>query len=710
VNATRIVFDPLVVWPVIWAIAALAAVLVALALWRGLPGWWLRALAALSVIAALSQPSLQTEERTPLSDIVILVIDRSASQSLPGREDQIAAAAARIEAEIAALPNTELRTVTLRDGADNAGSLAMAALAQALAEEPRARVAGAILLSDGQIHDIGLVPDMPAPLNLLLTGRAADWDRRLMVTTAPAFGIIGEPLTLTLRIEEQGRIPPGEAGRMVDLDIAVDGNPPETFTVPVDEDLELPVTLSHGGQNVIQLTVAAAVGELTDRNNAAVIQINGVRDRLRVLLVSGEPHAGERTWRNLLKSDSAVDLVHFTILRPPEKQDGVPVSELSLIAFPTRELFVEKIDEFDLIIFDRYKMRGILPSAYLDNIRDYVLNGGAVLISAGPDFASVESLYYSGLGEIMPAAPTGRVVDEGYVPTVTDLGQRHPVTEGLEAAAGTPEPAAGEAGGETPPWGRWLRIIEVADARGQVVMEGAGERPLLLLDRAGEGRVALLTSDQAWLWSRGFEGGGPQLELLRRLAHWLMKEPQLEEEALSVAAEGQTLTITRRTLTEGERSVTVTAPDGTATSLPLAETAPGRFTAEWTAPDIGLFRFSDGELERVYALGPAAPREFEETIATGDKLAEALAATNGGTWRLEDGAPDIRQVRAGRPATGRGWVGITPRDAYVTTNLRVLPALPAWAFLLIAALLTLAAWLREGRGGGRKDGAASAPA
>ena len=98
------------------------------------------------------------------------------------------------------------------------------------------------------------------------------------------------------------------------------------------------------------------------------MQINGVRDRLRVLLVSGEPHAGERTWRNLLKSDASVDLVHFTILRPPEKQDGVPVDELSLIAFPTRELFIEKIEDFDLIIFDRYRRRGILPSLYLENI------------------------------------------------------------------------------------------------------------------------------------------------------------------------------------------------------------------------------------------------------------------------------------------------------------------------------------------------------
>ena len=691
----QVVFDPLLPWPALWAGAALALVMVAFAAWRGLRGWWLRALAAICLLAAVAQPSLQSEERRPLSDIVLLVVDESASQKIADRAEQTAAAASRIEAEVAALPNTELRKITVADGADDTGTLAMTALSQALAEEPRARVAGAILVSDGQVHDLDLAPDMPAPLNVLLTGHERDWDRRLLVKTAPAFGIIGEPLSLTLRVDEQGQVPGPLAGRPVALRIAVDGGAEQVVSVPVGQDIELPLMLDHGGQNVVQLTLDTAEGELTDRNNAAVVQINGVRDRLRVLLVSGEPYAGERTWRNLLKSDSAVDLVHFTILRPPDKQDGVPVSELSLIAFPTRELFVEKIKEFDLIIFDRYRLRGILPAAYLDNIRDYVLAGGAVLVAAGPDFASAESLYHSGLGEVMPARPTARVVEGGFTPRVSDLGQRHPVTEGLEAGYA---PEGGQQGKEgAPTWGRWLRAVELADPRGQVVMDGPQGAPLLILNHEGEGRVALLASDQAWLWGRGFEGGGPQLDLLRRLAHWLMKEPDLEEEALTATAEGQSLTITRRTLGEGAHEVTVTAPDGTETTLPMTEVAPGRYQATYQAPDIGLYRLKEGDLERVTALGPAAPREFEETIATEDKLSAAVTPTRGGFQRLEDGVPGLRQVREGRPASGRGWIGITPRDAYQTLDVKIAPLLPAWAFLLIAALLSLSAWMREGR-------------
>ncbi len=681
-----VIFDPLLPWAVLSGAALLAAAFLGLAVWRGLSGWWLRGLSALALLLAIANPSLQREERAPLSDIVLLIVDESASQRLSDRPAQTEDAIDRVRAEIAAMDNTELRVVTLEDAQDDGGTLLMSALSEAMAEVPRARLAGAILLTDGQLHDIDHAPDMPAPLQTLLTGRQSDWDRRLIVKNAPAFAIIDEEVQLTLRIDDQGAVPEA-AGASAELSIAVDGGAPEVYTVPVGRDLDLPVTLSHGGMNVIQFQLAEAEGELTDRNNAAVIQINGVRDRLRVLLVSGEPHPGERTWRNLLKSDSSVDLVHFTILRPPEKQDGVPVTELSLIAFPTRELFLEKVDEFDLIIFDRYKRRGILPSIYLDNVRDYVEKGGAVLIAAGPDFASADSLYRSPLSEILPAAPTARVIEEGYRPEITDLGARHPVTEGLKDAwTGN--------GGE---WGRWFRLIELEANRGQTVLGGVGGRPLLVLDRVGEGRVALMASDHAWLWNRGFEGGGPQLELLRRLAHWMMKEPELEEEALSAVAEGQSLTITRRSLQDAPRSVEITGPDGTVTVLPLEETQPGKYTGVFEGPEIGLYRLRDEALETVVGLGPAAPREFEETIATGDKLEAAVRATRGGILPLERGAPDIRQVREGRVAAGRGWIGITPRDAYLTADVTIVPLAPAWAFLLLAALLSVGAWLREGR-------------
>ncbi len=689
--SNTLIFDPLISWPLLGAIAFFAVATVFLAAYKRLVGWWLRASCAFILIAALGNISIQREDRVPLPDIVIALVDQTSSQMLSDRDVQTERALTDLETKIAARSDAELRVVRLEDSLHDSGTTLMTALSKALGKEPIGRVAGFVLITDGIAHDIELAPHLPAPLHVLLTGQKDDWDRRLIVRNAPSFAIMGEQVSLTLRIEDQGAAPNQRV--TVPLFITVDGGQRLDFEVPLAQDIEIPLSLPHGGINVLQFETPMAEGELTDRNNAAIVQINGVRDRLRVLLVSGEPYAGERTWRNLLKSDSSVDLVHFTILRPPEKQDGVPVNEMSLIAFPTRELFMEKIDEFDLIIFDRYRRRGILPNSYLANIADYVINGGAVLVAGGPEFGSAESIYRSPLGEILPGVPSARMFERGFVPKISELGAKHPVTEGLSDLGYAPTQADG-----LPTWGRWLRQIEVeASLEAEVVMTGVDNAPLLLLDRIGEGRVALLASDQAWLWDQGFEGGGPQQELLRRLAHWMMKEPELEEEALWLEANGNKITVIRRTLETEVEGVTVTAPDGVTTGIELTQKSAGRFEALFEAPMIGLYKFRQGEKEAVIAVGPAAPKEFEETIATGAKLAPIVDIKRGGIFAISDGLPDVRMVQEDRPAAGRGWIGITPREAYRSTTVSVKPLAPTWLLLLLAASMMIGAWVREGR-------------
>ncbi len=698
---TGLSFDPLLPWPLVGAVGLLAALVAAWSLWRGLKGWFWRGLAGLAAALALAGPALESGIRNALSDIVILLDDRSASQSLPGRAAQSDAAVDDLARKLATLPGTELRRVTLGD--DPEGSLLGTALTRALAAEPQTRLAAVIAVTDGLIHDAAQLPaTAAAPVHVLLTGQPADWDRRLVIEKAPAYGLIGQPVAIRLRIEDQGAVPPEVAQTPARLRILLDGEESRVLDLPPGIPLDLPVVPEHAGQNVVSIGFDAPGGgapELTDRNNSAAVQIQGVHDRLRVLLVSGEPHAGERTWRNLLKSDANVDLIHFTILRPPDKMDAVPVDEMSLIAFPTQELFMERIRDFDLIIFDRDRVRGILTPQYYDNIRRYVEEGGAVLVSAGPEMSTVESLNLSPMGAILPGRPTGQVYDEPFLPRLTDEGRRHPVTAGLTGAP--------VEGGDQH-WGRWLRMSQVVpDPRAQVVMTGASDEPLLILNRVGKGRVALMTSDQVWLWGRGFEGGGPQLELLRRIAHWSMKEPELEEEALlaDVSAE-LAVTITRRTMAETAKPVRITRPDGQTETVALAEAGPGRFTGRWTAPGPGLYRMTDGDISRVLALGPAAPREFEETVASGAGLTPLAEATQGGVLRLSDGIPDLRLVRPGRPAHGQGvagdWLGITPRDAASVTGLTHRPLLPGWAWLLLVAGLALAGWLAEGRGWGRR--------
>ncbi|WP_166418890.1 hypothetical protein [Cochlodiniinecator piscidefendens] len=677
-----IIFDPLVSLPMLIACIGLAILTVFFAFWRGLAGVWWRGFAALVLVCAIANPALQQEERDTLNDIVLVVVDDTSSQRIGGREAQTEEALNDLSRRISGRSNTDLHVVRFGDSDGDQGSLLAAAITTALADIPQSRLAGVVVLSDGLIHDVDAMPSLSAPVHLLRSGFADDWDRRLSIRNAPGYAILGEEVTLTLRIDDMGAPPLPE--REAEVQVSINGEAPLAFRVPIGVDLDVPVMLPHGGMNTIQFTTAAQGLELTDRNNTALVQINGVRDRLRVLLVSGEPHPGERTWRNLLKSDSSVDLVHFTILRPPEKQDGVPVNELSLIAFPTRELFLDKIDDFDLIIFDRYQLRGILPSAYLDNVARYVERGGAVLVAAGPDFATANSLYHSALADVLPAAPTARVFEEGYRPEVSEIGSRHPVTEDLMEGLTD--------------WGRWFRLIQLsAPERGQTIMTGVDGQPLLVLDRVGEGRVALLASDHSWLWSRGFEGGGPQAELLRRLAHWMMKEPELEEEALWAEVRGQSMTIVRRTLEESVPDVEITLPDGAVVVRPLTQVSPGQYEVVFDGPVVGLYRLSDGIEDAVVVLGPSAPREFVDTIASDDALTPIVAVMRGGMIGMEEGMPNLRNVRAGRPAAGRGWIGLTPKGAYLTTDVVIRPALPAWLFLLIAVGLMIAGWMREGR-------------
>ena len=253
-----------------------------------------------------------------------------------------------------------------------------------------------------------------------------------MLITTPRFGIVGQSQTISYRVEDQGASP-GTA----QITVKRDGETIDTRSVRVGQQVNVSVQIPHPGANIVEIEASPLENELTLINNRAVVSIDGVRDKLRVLLVSGEPHSGERTWRNLLKSDASVDLVHFTILRPPEKQDGTPINELSLIAFPTRELFQQKINEFQLIIFDRYARQGVLPIAYFDNIARYVRAGGAVLVSAGPDYASTTSIWRTPLDTVLPAEPVG-VTEKPFYAHLSDAGKRHPVTRGLEGSASEP--------------------------------------------------------------------------------------------------------------------------------------------------------------------------------------------------------------------------------------------------------------------------------
>lgn len=680
-------FEPLLPWAVIAVAGALGlAVLLALAAGRA-RGLVLRALAFALLLAALANPVIRSEDRQPLPDIAVAVVDRSLSQQTGQRTKQTDAAIEALKQAVARLPNTELRTVVVKSDASNEdeGTLAFEVLNRALADIPPDRFAGAVMITDGEVHDAPQDPDkngIGGPLHALISGSKSEKDRQIVVEKAPRFGMVGQEQTISFRLDEVNG-----PGQPVPVSIAIGGQAPITVDVSPGETIEVPVTVDHAGQNIVEITAPPLDGEISQQNNRAVAVIEGVRDRLRVLLVSGEPHPGERTWRNLLKADASVDLVHFTILRPPEKQDGTPTKELALIAFPTRELFVDKLDQFDLVIFDRYRRQSVLPEAYMFNIAQYVRNGGAVLIASGPDLAAEDGLYSTPLSDIMAAIPTGEVVEQPFKPELTDQGKKHPVTKDLPGSDGA-----------TPSWGRWFRLVDTTTTKsGETVMAGPGGKPLLVLSRQDEGRVAQLLSDQGWLWARGFEGGGPQTELLRRLAHWLMKEPDLEEEALTAKQQRNNLVIERRTMADSAAPVEVTLPSGKTETVTLREVSPGRFQGSLPVTEAGLHRMSDGKLVAVAATGNGDAREMSNLLATTSVLGPVAKATGGSTHWLEDGMPQLVKVEAGRQMAGAGWIGLRANDSY---RVQAVSDTPLFATLLsLAALLMVlgATWFREGR-------------
>jgi len=685
-----IAFSPLVPEYVIWA-AFGAAVLVSLllALARG-RGAFVRAIALGLMVLALANPSFTREDREPIPSVAAVVIDKSPSQEFGNRSRQTEIARAALTERLRHVPGLEVRVAETGEAdANNEGTRLFSALSSTLADVPPDRVAGAIMITDGRVHDVPANAEalgFAAPVHALITGHADEVDRRVVLIQTPRFGIVGQSQTVGFRIEDQG----SKIGA-VEVTIRRDGEELEKRVYTVHTDIAVDVPIPHAGQNIVEIEASPLDNELTLVNNRAVVSIDGVRDKLRVLLVSGEPHAGERTWRNLLKSDASVDLVHFTILRPPEKQDGTPINELSLIAFPTRELFQQKISEFQLIIFDRYARQGVLPMIYFDNIAKYVHDGGAVLIAAGLDYSNPNSIWRTPLDVILPAEPSGEVTDQPFRPELTELGKRHPVTRGLEGSQKSP-----------PHWSEWYRLVDTRRTTGTSVMQGPDSKPLLVLARQDKGRVALLLSDHIWLWARGYEGGGPHLDLLRRLSHWLMKQPDLEEEALRMIVHGRDLTVRRQTMADTVNPVTLTSPAGKTQTLELKPDEPGVWHSTIEAKELGLWRATDGTLTALVNVGPANPREFAEVTSTPNALGPITDATGGGARRIGSDSeavnlPRVVPVRTSTTFKGDDWIGLKMRDVSVVRGIGVLPIFTGLIGLLLLLGALAATWAREGR-------------
>ena len=688
-NNTSLIFSPLVPIYLLIPILFISFIYCLYLILRQNKGCYYRVLSIIVLAGTLFDPAIKDEKRQNQKSYVTIVVDRSESQRIGQRLSQTDEALDLIKKKLSDLPNIEAKIIEFynTDGGVN-GTRLFDSLRTLLKEIPSERLSGVILLTDGVIHDIPKNIEqlrVSAPLHAFVTGNSEEYDRRIELIESPRFGIVGKQQIIRARI-----IDTRNNKDRVEITVKKDGQEIQSYSPIPGDIVNIKVNIDHAGANIIELEAPVVADELTPNNNKAFVSIEGARDQLKVLLVSGEPNPGERSWRNLLRSDPNVELVHFTILRPPEKVDPTPASELSLIAFPTADLFGPKINEFDLIIFDRYFNQTFLPSIYFENIKKYIKNGGAFLAVVGPDYATTKGIFYSPLETILPAKPTGAVIEQTFRPSISKLGERHPVTRDLNHLNNLPQT-----------WGHWFRQIAGQVVNGSPILNGVNDLPLLVLSRQEKGRTALLLSDQIWLWSRGFDGGGPYTELSRKLAHWLMKEPELEEEALTAHAQGNQASIIRQTMEDTVSPVTITAPSGASRSIELSQKAPGLWEAHLPVEELGLWKFVNDKLSTLLQVGSQTTKETEDLISSTENLLPLASATGGSVRRLIKGRNDITvprllQIPMSKHYQGADWIALKDTQPSELIGLKVFPLASGFGAMSILMLIISIAWFAEG--------------
>lgn len=633
------------------------------------------------LVVALLNPEFVQEERAILPTEVAVVVDKTASQTLGDRAKVTEEAKDEVVKKLSDMPGVNIRIVEV-DGKDGDGTNLLTAIRSAVSDISSDRLGAVIALTDGQVHDSGdsgFFLAGGAPLHALISGNENERDRKIVIESTPSYGLIGKAQNISFKVIEDGT---GKgAGERVPVTVSSEGRIlAHIMTVP-GEVTQVRVSIPHTGPNLFELKAGKLDGELTEINNRMVVSVEGIRQNLSVLLVSGDPNPNIRMWRDLLKADPGTDLVHFTIRRTPDKIDSTPSKELALIPVPTHELFTERLGKFDLVIFDRYEYNGLIPAPYFNNVARYVKDGGAIMVVSGPEYTRSGSLYNTPLKSVLPAVPGKTVAEAPYIPRVSETGARHPVTRSLMEES---DPKS---------WGRWLRIMESQGvSSGHVVMEGSERKPLMVLKREEKGRVAMLQSDNAWLWARGFDGGGPYANLFMQTVQWLLKNPTLEEEALRLRSEGGKLIIEQQTMGKESTPVTVETPSGKAINVLPQPTGPGLWRIAIPAEEQGIYSASwkGQNVPQTYAsIGPEKPKEFTSALSTAGTLKPVVERTGGMIARMTDSSgklsmPDIVARTGKESLAGTDWMGIRRTEASIQKGINHTPLMPWWAAATLA--------------------------
>lgn len=699
------------------AAVAAAVVIVALA-WRALrhERWSRRlTLLALRVGAVASglvlffQPSLRQENVTRLPNHVAVLVDASESMALKEsaealpRAERARRAIASWKPALDALrarhkidfytfgerlqPQTEeaiLRGVP----AEAAATRLREALATLRSRYEGRDLAGAIIVSDGvdngRLGQLGaqagdpesreFLRSLDAPVHAAWTGARGLHDVAIARVMADDFAFVRTAVQVDAVVRVVGAGAARWTGRVLPVTLRRDGVPLRTVEVVVepgktDYQISFQFTPERVGKYLYEIATPVLDGESIRENNARAFVLKVIRDKIRVLQVAGRPSWDERFLRSLLKHDPNVDLISFFILRTPTDLELVASDELSLIPFPTEELFQEQLRSFDVVFLQNFNYAPYGIGAYLDEIRSYVEEGGGLAMIGGDLSFSLGGYARTPVAEVLPVelpdetAPE-RVVDlRPFKLQLTPEGKAHPLTA-LRVDLDKNE-------------ARWAELPElagtnlVARARPNATVlgvhptrRGADGRPLpvLTVGAAGKGRALAFTSDSSWRW--GFRADGERGRTYQRFwenaIRWLIRDPSLSflrvETDQTEYARGQKIALDVRALAPDYRpragvdvtvSVVRVPSSAEARPVPLLTKSgrtdeAGELHLELDPPPPGGYRVTaratlggrPTEEDEVF-LVRGAGRELEEPEAR-DDLLRGIAAHTGGRF-LEPG-------------------------------------------------------------------------
>ncbi len=660
----------------------LAALSLGLCFWsrrRGNKGASLRFAATAVALYAMANHQVITETGEHDITEALIVIDRTASQQFNNRSTTAEEAEKQLNAALRNVPGLNTRVLNIIDQAD--GTRMMDKIEEALSDVPFNRRGAVFIVTDGQVHDQipqQAAPEDKTPIHLLRTGQDHEFDRRIEFEPFERAAQIKKPHEIKFRVVDEGDVPAKEPARVA---VFKDGKEVTARMVKPGEVTSVPVEIDHAGAHVIELRTDEVRGEVTPRNNRTLTSVNGIMPKMNILLATGKINENTPAFRKMFNSDNSVNIVTFAVGRPPDKIDGTPDEELVLTPFPFDEIFSDNIKLFNLVIIDNTSNLKLLPPEHMKRLVQYVKDGGALLIAAGPELNSKEfmkDIYDSPLKEIIPAGPGTGSIEQVFKPQISPRGQRHPAMRGLPGA-NTPDAKS------TPSWGPWYRQIEISEPRGEAVLEGVDKKPLLLLSRQGEGRVALLASDSLWRWElAGAQEKGPYAQLINQVSHWLMKNPAYDEESLKLEAGKKEIDVVLQTMGDKPKEIAVQMPSGkTQTVTPRAHPQqPGLWTYKIPAEDVGAYSAQAADKTGPVAynfVGQESPLEFADIIST-DKILKPLIARSGGGMSVlpapAEGKTIIPEIRFVAPANGDkqsplhgpGWLGVQMTAAL--TNAR----------------------------------------